>query len=190
MHIVFVHTHPWSGSFTKKMLDAAVNGATSGGNTVDVIDLYKDKFSPAMSEKELAGYSKGKVIDTKVLNYQKRISKAQHIVFVFPIWCTDVPAMLKGFFEKVFTPGWAFAPKGMRGLLTHIKGATALYSCGAPAFFCSLVFKDPAKRTIFNLLSFIGVKKKKFLLFGAVSEASAQKQKKVLSKVRAYCTKL
>jgi putative NADPH-quinone reductase len=81
---------------------------------------------------ELAVYSQGKFFDPKVAEYQRRIAQADHLIYLFPVWWEVMPAMLKGFFDKVFLPEWAFRESDAAPLLTHIKTGAAITTMGAP----------------------------------------------------------
>jgi putative NADPH-quinone reductase len=114
------------------VLDLVVKTLHEGGHAVDVLDLHREPFDPVMRVEELAVYSKGQVLDPKVLEYQRRISQSDHLVFIFPVWWEVMPALLKGFFDKVFLPEFAFAEADASPLLTHIRSGTAITTMGAP----------------------------------------------------------
>jgi len=109
MRVLAVIDHPWAESFNHAILKAVVGGLEAAGHEVDVLDLHQDGFNPVMSVEELAVYTAGRWLDPKVGEYQARIDAAQWLYLVFPVWWETAPALLKGFFDKVFLPGWAFA---------------------------------------------------------------------------------
>lgn len=63
--------------------------------------MNKDRFNPVMTEEELSLYSQGKSIDSLVEKYQEILKNTDELILVFPIWWMSMPAILKGFFEKV-----------------------------------------------------------------------------------------
>ena len=132
MHVLAIIDHPWNGSFNHALFSAVVCAAREAGHEVDELDLHRDGFNPAMTVDELAVYSSGRYLDPKVGDYQKRIERAEYLFLVFPVWWETMPAMLKGFFDKVFLPDWAFAEADASPNLGHVIGATVINTTGAP----------------------------------------------------------
>ncbi len=132
MRILVTIDHPWNGSFNHAVLERVVRTLESEGHEVDILDLHKDGFNPVLSEKELSLYTAGKYLDPKVGEYQDRIGRASYLVFIFPVWWEVMPALLKGFFDKVFLPGWAFREDDASPLLFSVGGATVITTMGAP----------------------------------------------------------
>jgi putative NADPH-quinone reductase len=132
MRVMVTVDHPWERSFCHAILKRVVTVLEEQGHAVDVLDLHKEGFDPVLRASELAGYSQGSYLDPKVGRYQERIARSDHLVYIFPVWWEVMPAMLKGFFDKVFLPGWAFVEADASPLLTRIGGATAITTMGAP----------------------------------------------------------
>jgi NAD(P)H dehydrogenase (quinone) len=84
------------------------------GGEVDLIDLNKDKFNPVMDEKDLVGFIKHEMIDPQSIDYVNRLKAADQLVLIFPIWWELMPAIMKGFIDKVFFPGSAYEYKKIR----------------------------------------------------------------------------
>ncbi len=132
MHVMVTLDHPWPQSFNHAILNTVVTALRASDHTVDVLDLHREDFDPVLHEAELAVYKTGKYLDPKVGDYQRRIYQSDHLVYIFPVWWEVMPALLKGFFDKVFLPEWAFAEATAAPLLTHIRGATVITTMGAP----------------------------------------------------------
>lgn len=132
MRILAVIDHPWTGSFNHAVFAAVIREARAGGHEVDGLDLHREGFNPVMTVEELAVYSRGRYLDPKVGEYQKRIERAEYLFLIFPVWWETMPALLKGFFDKVFLPDWAFAEADASPKLGHIRGATVITTMGAP----------------------------------------------------------
>lgn len=122
--VTIILDHPWHGSFNKAILDTLAEKYKSEEKEYQVIDLHKDNFNPVYTEKELANYKSGFSDDPLILKYQDMIRKTDEIVFIFPIWWGTMPAMTKGFFDKVMLYGFAFNyENGWNPLLKINKGA-------------------------------------------------------------------
>ena len=123
MHTLVIYCHPWDGGFNHAVLRALVRRLEREEGGCDVIDLYADGFEPALSREELAGYGAGRVVDPLVERYQRLVGQAERLAIVTPIWWNDVPAMLRGFFDKVMLVGfsWEATGHGLLGKLTGIR---------------------------------------------------------------------
>ena len=161
MRAMVTIAHPWPGSFNFAVLGRVIEALEAGGHEADVLDLYRDGFNPVLSETELAGYAQGKILDPKVLTYQERIRRAEHLIYVFPIWWEGMPALLKGFFDKVFTPAFAFSESDFSPLLTHIKSGTAITTMGGP----EAKYTDLEKSFLQGTLGVCGVQRTRWLNF-------------------------
>lgn len=105
MKTTIVIAHPWEGSFNKAILKTIQEEVPDHY----LIDLYQDGFDPVLSEQDLAIYNQGKTTDPLVKKYNEILDDTDRIFFIFPIWWYDMPAILKGFFDKVLLSGSAFA---------------------------------------------------------------------------------
>lgn len=123
MKTTIILAHPWHGSFNKAIFDEVIKTLESKSEEYQIIDLYKDNFNPAFSEKELALFSKGQHLDPLVGKYQKMFLETKTLVMIFPIWWGNAPAILKGFFDKVLLRGFAYeyVGEGMVGRLNNIE---------------------------------------------------------------------
>ena len=126
MNSTIIVANPCNDSFSKSILENVANSLKEKGKSYEVIDLYQDNFNPVMNSKDVELYSKGESSDELVKKYQSILKSTDQLVCIFPIWWNSCPAMLKGFFDKVFLKEFAFKEENKRpiGLLTNIK-------CGA-----------------------------------------------------------
>lgn len=106
--VTIIFTHPWAGSFNKAVLDAVVNKLSSENKEYQIIDLYKDNFNPTFSIEELALFSKGETTYELTKQYQEKLKNSDEVIFIFPIWWSFIPAVLKGFIDKVMLKGYAY----------------------------------------------------------------------------------
>ena len=116
MKTLIVYYHPHEGSFCSAVRDAVKSGLHKGGHECKTIDLDKEGFDPVMRAKDLQAFVQAGRIgesgldgaDPIVLRYKKKLRWAEHIVMIFPIWWMSMPAMVKGFVDKVIFPGVAY----------------------------------------------------------------------------------
>lgn len=104
MKTTIILAHPWEGSFNQAILNVIKEQIPDHY----LIDLYQDGFDPVLSREDLAIYNEGKTTDPLVKKYNEILDDTDRIIFIFPIWWYDMPAILKGFFDKVLLSGSAF----------------------------------------------------------------------------------
>ena len=150
MHILLVLAHPLSESFAAAIARTARDTLEGGGHTVDVLDLYRENFDPRLTASERAGYFDVPYDTSDVAKLVARLKAAEGLIFVFPQWWFDFPAILKGFFDRVFAPGVAFThdTSGGRILpqLENIKLLWVLTTTGSPWWIVRLYMGDPVRR--------------------------------------------
>jgi NAD(P)H dehydrogenase (quinone) len=112
-------------------------------------------------------------------DYQARLKRADTLFFIFPVWWEVMPAMLKGFFDKVFLPEWAFAEADAAPLLTHIRSATVITTMGASQVIHTSVGEAVCKGT----LEFCGVQHTEWINFLEVGNASPEQRAAWLEQV-------
>ncbi len=122
MKYLIVFAHPNPDSFNHAILDTVINKLTGLGVTVTVRDLYKINFNPCLGIKDLEAAHTG-VVPEDVKTEQEFINEAENIIFISPIWWEGLPAILKGYFDRVFSLNFAYAgsDSGITGLLTNKK---------------------------------------------------------------------
>lgn len=108
MHAIIIYAHPWDGSFNHHVLEQTIDLLKKQGKTVDIIDLNKDGFNPVLTQNDLKLFGQGKYHDPLAEAYINRLKAADEVVLVFPIWWYGEPAILKGFYDKVFLKGQAY----------------------------------------------------------------------------------
>lgn len=129
--IIFSHLNP--NSFTKAIVDKVESVAKSNGDSIKIIDLYGEKFNPVLEFPDIEHMFMGKDAPADVKNYQEMVSWADHLTIVYPLWWGQMPAMLKGFIDRVFSNGYAFeyGETGVKGLLNG-KTANLYINTGTP----------------------------------------------------------
>lgn len=121
MNTLIINGHPGSNSFSGKLVQVYANSAIQAGKKVEVLHLNKLRFNENLT----AGYES--VLEPDLVEAQKLIQWAEHLVFVYPTWWWTMPAILKGFIDRVFLPGFAFQyEKGNSLPEKLLKGKTAM----------------------------------------------------------------
>ena len=111
MNVLVVYCHPCENSFTNIIKNSFIKGLEDAGHTYVISDLYKDGFNPVMSESEYIRegfYRLDMNVPTDVIREQERINASDAIVFIYPDFWTSSPAMLEGWFQRVWTYGFAY----------------------------------------------------------------------------------
>jgi len=150
MRVLVIYAHPVDTSFNAALHQIVIEGLKKAGHEVDDCDLYAEGFNPVMSREERLGYHAVPDNETPVQRYVDRIRWAEALVFCFPTWCFGLPAILKGFFDRVFMPGVAFDmsdPHNVKPAMTHIKRISAVVTYGRPRW-TALLMADPPRKII------------------------------------------
>ena len=181
-----IYAHPYEQSFNHAILQRVRELLESKGKAYKLIDLYADGFNPAYTKEELALFNQGKALDPLVLHYQEILKKTDRLIFIFPIWWADMPAIVKGFEDKVFLKTLAYnpTPTGIKGCLTQIREAVVITTSTAPTwylkFFCGNVI---GKTMIGHTLKGIGVGSGRWINFGGMDKSTAQARQSFLDKL-------
>lgn len=124
--------HPCPESFSAALHRVVVDMLTARGWEVDDCDLNAEGFSPVLTEEERRGYHDVGSNLAPVARYVERVRAAQALVLVFPVWNFGYPAILKGFFDRVFLPGVSFRLEEGKVMpnLTHIRKLAAVTTYG------------------------------------------------------------
>jgi len=186
MNTLVVYCHPYEGSFCHAILENLENGAKETGKKLDVIDLYKNNFNPVMSGKDLLGFVKHQAQDQQAIDYAERLKKADHLILVFPIWWELMPAMMKGFIDKVIFPGQTFeytkSGLGMTSSLPNLKKTTVITTMNTPKPMYKFVYGNAIKKSLIKgTLKKSGFKNVKWLSFNMVKMKSDEKRQKWLA---------
>jgi NAD(P)H dehydrogenase (quinone) len=107
LRILVVFAHPLETSFVSALHARVVEILHAGGHVVDDLDLHAEKFDPVMSRDGLLRYVDTSANTREVEGYVHRLRAAEALVLVFPVWFDGLPAILQGYFQRVFLPGVA-----------------------------------------------------------------------------------
>ena len=122
MNVLVIYTHPIKESFNRKILTAVEQELVASGHSVKTADLYAEKFPCAMTADDFAAFE-NLPMSPEILSEQERVDWCEAMIFIFPIWWWSLPAMLKGWIDRVMSYGWAWVdPKDPdSGHLRHRK---------------------------------------------------------------------
>ena len=185
MRIVIVFNHPYEKSFCNAILQAVTNGLQTGQHEVDLIHLDNDGFNPVMSNADLKAFVEHKPVDPQVIDYNERLKKADHLIFIFPIWWDLMPATTKGFIDRVLSPGIVYDhhPRGF-GLvpLLNLKGVTIITTMNKPQIMYSLLIGNLIQKAMLrSVFKTMGYKNLKWISYNGVKSVSQEKRVKWLA---------
>lgn len=141
---VIVYAHPYEKSFNHAILETLKEAIAARGEGCDVIDLYAEGFDPTYHPEELALFREGKYLDPKIERYQQLLKEATRVIFIFPIWWSDMPAIMKGFFDKTMLPGYAYRKENGKWIpgLDNVSQTIVITSSDAPTAAFTSYFGD------------------------------------------------
>lgn len=182
-NILIINGHPNSDSLNKALVDAYAKGAIGSGFSVDVITVAELEFDPNLKY----GYQKRMDLEPDLLEALEKIKKADHMVWIHPVWWGGLPALLKGFIDRLFLPGLTFQPRPNSvwwDKLLAGKSARIITTLDQPSFYYKLMFKAPSVNQLKNcVLEFCGVKPVKVTYVGIVKTSDETKRKQWIKKV-------
>jgi putative NADPH-quinone reductase len=151
MRVLVVHAHPNPDSFNAAVFQTVIETLTRGGHAVNSIDLYPEQFVPAMTTEEHRAYhTEHPILSEQVQRYAGLVTRADVLVFVYPTWWSGLPAMLKGWLERVLVLGVAFhfSPNGhVRPGLMRVRRIVGVTTYGAKRPY-QWVLGDAGRRTL------------------------------------------
>ena len=150
MRVLVIYCHPDETSFASALHKAAIESLTGAGHAVTDLDLYGEGFKPVLSLEERIEYSNSPVYVKSVEKYANQLASAEALVAIYPTWWYGMPAMLKGYFDRVWAPGIAYdvtpADKVETKRLAHIRRIAVVTTYGAPWWLIRLYLGDPERK--------------------------------------------
>ncbi|AHG40028.1 NAD(P)H dehydrogenase [Pseudomonas syringae CC1557] len=183
--ILMVYGTPKAISFCHALGDAYAQAARGEGHVVRIIKLGELDFDPILHH----GYDQTQTLEADLLDAQRQIHWAEHLVFVYPVWWGGLPALLTGFFDRVLMPGFAFKSHGRKHSSNELlKGRSAelLVAMDTPAGYFHWIYGAPAHRQMIRtILGFCGIKTKRLTEFAPVHSATEQQRQEWILKAQA-----
>jgi NAD(P)H dehydrogenase (quinone) len=153
MRILVVFSHPARESFCGSILDAVLDELTSAGHQAEVLDLYAEKFDPVMSGEEWQGYEGP--AGPGIQRYADQIQRSEGVIWVFPTWNYGLPAILKGYLDRVWKPNVAFRLDQSRNVIfdsfSNLKFFFVVTTYGA-GWLPNTLVGNPCKRVLSRCL--------------------------------------
>ena len=138
MNILIIYSHPSEKSYTFQILETLKKMFSEQNWNVDISDLYAMNFQSDMTsqEYEREGFAKTDLpISEDILAEHKKIEWADCIIFLYPVWWSDCPAKLKGWFDRVYSVGYAYGQKPDLPKMKTVKYGLAICTAGHPNEF-------------------------------------------------------
>ncbi len=183
--ILVILGQPNRNSYNGALAKAYSEGARAAGAQVREICLGEIKFDPCA----MAGAPPGPALEADLQAAQEAIRWADHLVFVYPIWWGTIPALLKGFIERVFTPGFAVNFRKDSPLWDKLltgRSARLIVTLNTPSFIYRWVFGRPGHMTMKRaVLGFCGVKPVGITEVGPMKSSTEEKRARWLQQVHA-----
>jgi len=152
MRMLVIYCHPCPESFTAALRDRALAALAAAGHETRLIDLYADGFDPVMGPDERRAYHTAVANEVPVAAHLEALRWAEGLLFVYPTWWYGLPAMLKGWLDRVWIPHATFtmpeAGKPIGRVLTQIRFIGAVSTLGSPWWWWRLVMSEPGRRTL------------------------------------------
>ena len=184
--VVIIQGHPDSESFNQALGESYKKGALAGGAEVKEIIIRDLDFNPNLQ----FGYRKRTELEPDLIEAQNILKWADHWVIIHPVWWGSIPAVFKGFLDRILLPGFAFQKrKDSLWWDKLIKGKTAriISTLDQPGWYYRWIYGRPSHNALKKLtLQYIGFRKIKSTVIGPVRNSSDAFRLKWLKKVKAY----
>jgi NAD(P)H dehydrogenase (quinone) len=187
--VLIVIAHPNSEGHNRYFLEVTCKNLDEKGLDYEVIDLYKLNYDGNLALNELFTAKNYEISDLNK-EIQKKIKESDSLLFIYPTWWQNMPAILKGFFDRIFTPRFAYkyTKHGVPQKLLKNKKAAIFTTTGGPLIYEKFIICSPSIRLVKkHILSFCGIKSKGYILCSAKNlEENKEKIKKISKKIVKY----
>ena len=154
LRVLILYANPVATSYGAALHGRVIEGLRKSGHRIDDCDHYPESFDPVMSPRERVTYQDTAVNRATVSSHVDRVMAAEALVLIYPVWNEGFPAILKGFFDRVFIPGVSLSMSSDGAgvpSLGGLKKLAAVCTYGADRF-TSFVLGDPPRRVVKRLL--------------------------------------
>jgi putative NADPH-quinone reductase len=183
MRILLILGHPDPESYCAALAMAYAEAARAAGHEVRELRLHALEFDPILH----AGYRREQPLEPDLQRAQAEIQWAEHLVFVYPVWWGGVPALLKGFLDRVLLPGFGFRYRRGSSLWDRLLGgrsARLIVTLDTPGWYFRWVWGAPAHRQMRQtVLEFCGVRPVRLTTFAPVRGSTPEQRQRWLRDV-------
>ena len=157
MRFLVIFAHPVRDSFQAALHHGVVDVLSSAGHKVDDCDLYGEDFQPVLTADERRAYHTATPQTAAVAREIERLRRAEGLILVFPTWWFGMPAILKGYFDRVWIPGVAFELRNGHTipLLQNIQRFAVITTYGSPWWQNKFISRDPNRHTLMRGLRYL-----------------------------------
>jgi NAD(P)H dehydrogenase (quinone) len=179
--VLTVYAHPNPKSFNHAILEQFTKGLTEAEHTPDVVDLYGIDFDPCVRPADMAQFAGGQM-PAEVIEQQQKVTEADGIALIHPIWGWSFPAILKGWMDRVFSYGFAYeaGERGVRGLLKDRKTLVISTAGGPEEFYESAGYMDAFIKTCDGIFDVCGISNVEYPCFYGVQVVGDKGRKEYL----------
>lgn len=181
--ILIINGHPDQESFNFALSNAYKSGAEKSNAEVMEINIRALSFNPNLQ----FGYRKRTELEPDLKKAQEKLKWADHIVWVYPVWWGSVPAIMKGFLDRVLLPGFAFQKReGSVWWDKYFTGKTSRLICtmDQPPWYYRLMYRSPSHHAMKKLtMNFIGVRSVKITAIGPIRLSTEKFRHKWLKRI-------
>lgn len=187
--VLVINGNPNPASLGHSLAETYYKNALKAGKEVEIIHIHQMSFNPV-----LTGYISDRMPDEPaVVEARQKIKAAEHIVLVYPVWWGSTPALLKGFIDRVFSPGFAFKyhknDPWWDKLLTG-KTAEIIVTMDSPSFWDKWVYFRSSINSIKKATFwFCGIKTQKVTIFDSIRDRKPNEIEKIIEKVAQMASK-
>lgn len=185
-NILIIQGHPVKDTFSSHIRDAYQRGAESINGNVKLLRLSDLDFNINFSE----GYRGSQELEPDLIKAQELILWADHLVFIYPNWWSTFPALVKGFIDRTFLPGFAFKYREdsvMWDKLLSGKSARVIVTMDSPYWYYRLIMKAPGHNAMKKgILGFCGIKPVRITSLGPIKKSTKKQREKWLKKIENF----
>ncbi|MGV5536491.1 NAD(P)H-dependent oxidoreductase [Bacillus sp. XB1] len=184
MNVLIVYAHPNPSSFNAAIFNHVQKGLPETNHSVTLLDLYKEQFDPVLVFNE-EKKRRDLVNEEETARYRTLVEEVDTLLFIYPIWWWGMPAILKGFIDRIFVAGFAYKYEGAlsKGLLQG-KKAWVINKLDSPLWYVALLYRSAdwimMKR---GVLRFCGIRDIKRSVFQSVKTSKVSKREKWLLQI-------
>jgi len=182
-NILIINGHPDKESYNYAISSAYYKGTVESDANVKSLNLIDLKFNLNLQY----GYRKRTTLEPDLIDAQEKLKWANHIVWIYPVWWGSIPAIMKGFLDRVLLPGFAFKKReGSVWWDKYFTGKTSRIICtlDQPPWYYKFINRSPSHYAMKKLtLNFIGIKSVKITTIGPLRLSTDEFRKKWLMKI-------